>query len=146
MRTVLLGMNNPQGREALLPDPPGCTGHRIWRMIHERTGCSQQEYMDAFDRRNVLEGSTVWDISRACAVAQYVWLSLSGRRVVILGQEVRRVMRLPAVRSLRWSVSDGVEWCVIPHPSGLNRWYNSRVCRGAVALRLEQLYLSAVSS
>lgn len=124
---------------ALWPDPPGCTGHNIWRMLSERTGASQEDYVRVFDRRNLLS-ERHWDPVRARRESETLWERLEGRTVLVLGQAVRCVLWLPDEPPLLWRVSSGVRWCSVPHPSGLNRWYNEPVHREAVALRLEELY------
>lgn len=141
-RPVLIGMNNPLRTEphfALYPAPPRCTGHRIWQMLHERTGCSTRDYLRSFDRRNLLDELT-WDERRAREASAGLWRELEGRRVAVLGASVRRVLWLVDSPPLRWQHTDGVDWFLLPHPSGLNRWYNDPVCREAAALRLEEMY------
>lgn len=142
MRPVIIGMNNPLSddpRAALWPDPPGCTGWRLWQMLHERTGASQRDYLRAFERRNLLVGKH-WDPVAARAASEGLWEALEGRTVLLLGQDVRRVLWLPREPELLWRSEAGVTWCSVPHPSGLNRWYNDQAHAAAVGLRLEELY------
>lgn len=141
MRPVLVGMNNPLSEKpehALYPMPSGATGHRIWQMLHERTGASRAAYLRAFDRRNVLDSRT-WNREAARSAGLTMWLSLEGRTVVLLGREVLRAMGLGQTAPLEWHL-DTQRWCYMPHPSGLNHWYNDPVNWAAASLRLEQLY------
>src|ERR1700726_3647146 len=86
-------MNNPvstrPGHE-LYPLPDGCTGHRLWTMLHARTGATMRQYVDAFERRNLVRGRE-WDriAARARALEVVVELVGTGRTIVLLGQEVR---------------------------------------------------------
>jgi hypothetical protein len=148
-RPVLVGMNNPlhdNPRYALYPAPEGVTGHRMWTMLTELCGCRRQQYLDAFDRRNVLN-SRVWDRRLARQEGPRLWRELAGRTVVLLGREVVAAVGLQQPMPLVWHGPDEwrtgaqpARWCYMPHPSGLNLWYNNGVCRVAAALRLEQLY------
>jgi hypothetical protein len=149
MRPVLVGMNNPLSSDpkyALFPAPSGVTGHRIYQMLQD-IGAVQfrKEYIDAFDRRNVLNSRT-WDKREARTAGPQLWRELSGRTVCLLGREVLAAIGLQQTMPLEWHGPDEFRtgpqperWCYIPHPSGLNHWYNNSVCRLAVGLRLEQL-------
>lgn len=151
-RPVLVGMNNPLGDNpeyALFPAPEGCTGWRIWQMLHERTGATRSDYMHVFERMNVMD-SVTWDRSTARVEANKRWPLLSGRTVVFLGQQVVWSFQLPKSEPLEWqnpepdfALSVPLRWCLMPHPSGLNHWYNDPVNRMAASLRLEQLYVEA---
>jgi hypothetical protein len=143
-RPILIGMNNPvypgQPEFALYPYPPGCTGERIWEMINERTPLSKQEYLRAFDRRNLVDSGD-WRPGEAADRAAELLPDLRGREIVLLGSQVRRAFGLPAllIHPLRWR---GVRWRQIPHPSGRNLWYNDPTCRALVAMLLSELYVS----
>jgi hypothetical protein len=67
-RPVLVGMNNPVSSDpahALFPHPPGCTGYRLWEMLKTRIPhVTRREYLDAFDRRNVV-GHAVYNREEA---------------------------------------------------------------------------------
>jgi hypothetical protein len=140
-RPVIVGMNNPLStspEHALFPAPDGCTGHRIWRMLNERTGCTRGQYLAAFDRRNLVVGDWSAQVARDSA-AQLISGMERGRVVVVLGEGPRRALDLP--RQLIRPVSRlGVVWRQIPHPSGRCRFYNDPVARAVVALLLEELY------
>lgn len=135
--TIIIGMNNPLNpRIALYPSPVNCTGWRLWRMLHERTGADEQTYCDGFERHNLL-AKRDWDRPLARARAEEFLPYLVGRRVVLLGSEVRAAFRLPPV--LVTPVLDrGVTWRQLPHPSGRCRWYNDPKNRAVAGLLLEE--------
>lgn len=164
MKPILVGMNNPistrPGHE-LYPAPEGCTGHRLWQMLHARTGASRVQYLDSFERRNLVRGRE-WDRVAARARAYEVVQELrdSGRTVVLLGQSVREAFDyvlknngldtwaipcgdpagIPPVL-VHPRVRAGVTWRQIPHPSGRNLWYNEEENRKIVELLMEELYV-----
>lgn len=140
-RPVLLGMNNPLSRRAehaLYPDPVNCTGWRIWKMLHARTGASQDDYLEAFDRRNLLNAKT-WSLADARWAAGEARRDLRDRTVIILGAEPVKALDLPPVL-LHPQVIDGVTWRQMPHPSGQNPWYHKPDNRLVAELLLEELY------
>lgn len=145
-RPVLVGMNNPHGtdpRYALYPLPERATGWRIWQMIREQDpDVSMSDYRDAFDRRNLLTGP--WSDARAAPAAGALRRDVAGRQVVLLGAKLRDLFltsRTPCGRDTLPSTDDDratyVHW--LPHPSGLNPWYNdtaNRAVAGRLLLRL----------
>ena len=143
-RPVLIGMNNPlhsEPRYALFPYPEGCTGHRIFSMLETRVpGLTRKQYLDAFDRRNVVNGKT-WDkkLARegAAKLEQEFWGS--GRTIVLLGNETVAAFAHPRLL-LHPQVIGGATWRQVPHPSGRNLWYNDATNRELVARLLEDLY------
>ena len=169
MKPILIGMNNPistrPGHE-LYPAPEGCTGHRLWQMLHARTGASRLMYLECFERRNLVAGREYERISaRARAYEIVTELRDSGRTVVLLGQEVREafhyVLRNEVTRNWRElpegtrisglppllvhpQTAVGVTWRQVPHPSGRNTWYNSRENCEVVELLMEELYVEYV--
>lgn len=168
MKPILVGMNNPistrPGHE-LYPAPDHCTGHRLWQMLNSRTGASRLQYLECFERRNLVRGLQ-WDRLAARARAYEVVQELrgSGRTVVLLGQSVREAFHyvltdleindyeagsrpyqggLPPLL-VHPQVAGGVAWRQIPHPSGRNLWYNSEENRKVVELLMEELYAGYV--
>ena len=142
-KVVLLGLNNPLSERpemALWPHPAGCTGHRIWRMINLRMPCSPEEYKVGFDRMNILN-SREWIPREARLAAPEIWESLRGRTVIILGREGADVLGLDYPDWVLESEQDGVRFRVLPHPSGLNRWYNDHINLNLAAVLLEEMYL-----
>ena len=141
-RIAIVGMNNPLSRlpeHALWPDPSGCTGWRLWQMTAARTGATAGDYLRAFHRYNLVVGRH-WNAADARANWQILWphLEQSFDRVVLLGNAVRQTARVPLDN---FAVSPG--FVCIPHPSGLNRWYNEQRNRELVELVMEELYWEA---
>lgn len=144
-RVALIGMNNPLASKpefALWPDPVGCTGWRLWQMLHARTGATKTDYLRAFHRYN-LTTDRRWDIQEA----RLNWdemvddLQENFDTVVLLGASVRQATGavLPSVLITRAVVA-------IPHPSGLCRWYNEDRNRQLVEVILEELYTGAIGA
>lgn len=142
-------MNNPHSSDpvhALAPYPQGVAGQRLHDMLAlVRPETRRATYMRGFDRRNVLVGRD-WSLRAAREVAPELWRSLEGRRVVLLGQAVLDAFRLPPTTPLVWHRPEYLLldepgpalWCLVPHPSGLNRWYNDELNRVLTGLRLEE--------
>ncbi len=141
---TVVGMNNPQStrpEHALWTQPDGCTGHRLWLLATSLTGISQEDWLAVADRRNLCVGE--WSREAARAQADAWREELADRTVIMLGSEVLCTMRDwndPADRLLRpleWHHSR--DWFLLPHPSGLNRWYNCQVSRMAAQIRLRDV-------
>lgn len=113
-RPILLGTHNPLSDSplmALWPDPEESTGWWIWQML----GCSQEEYIRGWDRRNLLN-SVEWDGGEAQRVGLDVWERTEGRRVIILGLKVYFHLLLPDnVEFIFPNFDDtGREWRIVP--------------------------------
>ncbi len=140
-RPVLLGMNNPYGsspRMALYPHPAKSAGARLWRF----SGLDRDVYLERFDRRNVLTGE--WSMARAREVAPALREELAGRRVVLLGAPVNSVMRGGTEHELappfRWTPDGHGGWMAkVPHPSGLNHFFNDPLHQHLLAIFMEEL-------
>lgn len=143
-RPILLGQNNPlssRPEHALFPHPPGCTGHRLLELLRKRLPeVTRQQYLAAFDRRNLICGRD-WNNgdARIAAAALVAELRHGERTVLALGEAVRLALDLPR-RLLHPIRRDGVTWRLLPHPSGRNRWYNEEFSRDVVSLILEEMY------
>lgn len=153
MKILLLGMNNPLSDAPeydLYPYPDGCTGWRLWQMLPD--GTSRQQYLDAFDRRNLLRARE-WNAAQARRVAQELLPDLMGRVVVVLGSEVRAALGLPPAEPLRMSkfpiqaggIEDDMRWIAFPHPSGRNRWFNDPGNQFQARQLLQALWRSSVA-
>lgn len=173
MKPILVGMNNPistrPGHE-LYPAPEGCTGWRLWQLLAARTGASRLQYLDVFERRNLVRDLT-WNrlAARARAYEMVCELRGSGRTVVLLGQSVREAFDyvikgepcrfcgtgpcetcmntgldepngLPPIL-VHPQVAGGCTWRQVPHPSGRNMWYNDSDNKKVVELLMEELYV-----
>lgn len=143
-KPILWGMNNPlsssEGHQ-LYPAPEGCTGHRLYKMLHERLPhVNRRNYLDTFDRRNLVTGRQ-WSSTLGHAEAERAFAALwgSGRTIVLLGEDVRRCFGHPRLLVEPQEIG-GCTWRQIPHPSGRNIWYNSARHRKMVGVLLEELY------
>jgi hypothetical protein len=164
MKPILIGMNNPlstrPGHE-LYPLPEGCTGNRLWKILHARTGASMSQYRDAFERRNLVRGLEYDRIAaRARAYETVLELRGSGRTVVLLGNAVREAFHYVLRDGVLLGNTDyttglppllvhpqeagGCIWRQIPHPSGRNLWYNEQKNVKVVELLMEELYVGYI--
>lgn len=155
MKPVLVAMNNPQSplpTHCLYPHPEGCAGHRLWRMLEEagrlhpdRHYISRKEYLERFERRNLLD-SVVWDRSAAQAAAGALRERLRGRVAAILGQATRKALRLRRPGGKRawflwdWDPELNLWYVLLPHPSGRCREYNDPAMCEAAGKILLQMY------
>jgi len=138
-RPSIVGMNNPQGNLPLWPDPPGCTGWRMWQMITEVTGCNKRQYLHAVERVNIVEGK-VWSAATARANARALQTRLEGRTTLLLGAAVPAALGRPRQPWGSWQLGYFGRYAVIPHPSGLNRWYNEQFNRALAQKILVEVF------
>ena len=141
IRPILLAMNDPRSsspRHALYPYPNGCIGWRLWQLLCRRVRVSRLEYLEAFDRRNLVTGP--WSMKRARREAKHLQSTLKGRTIILLGDGPRRAFGLPRLLLHPQTIA-GVTWRQIPHLSGRNRFYDDPMQADLVAMLLESLYL-----
>ena len=105
-------------------DGPG-TGHRLAKLC----GLSHKDYLEKFDRVNLHYDTPVKRDRLTREVgsvsADAMMRRNKGRRIVLLGDEVRVAFGYAKDSIAEWVVlDDGTRVSYIPHPSGLNRWYN----------------------
>lgn len=141
-RPVLLGMNNPLSadpKHALAPYPEQSTGHRLWAMLNEQNGASRRDYMNVFDRREVLE-SRFWNAKDAAVNAPRLFNELSGREVVVLGHSVKDSLALWTLAIGKPVIEHGILWRFMLDPSSRSRAYYDPEVRVYAMLLLEELY------
>jgi hypothetical protein len=115
---TLVGEANPLSddqRHALLPLPAGCAGDRLRRLA----GMSRIEYLRTFQRVNLC--GRRWDPREARRRAGE--LRSDPCTLVLLGRRVARAFDVDG--PFLTTVTAGL--CtlhLLPHPSGLNRWWN----------------------
>jgi uracil-DNA glycosylase len=90
---------------------------------------TQEEYVRAFDRRNLLPGRE-WDAGAACVAGRDFRARSRGKIVVVLGAAVWRALGFGAALEPRQRLgSGGAGWLYLPHPSGRSRHYNDQLNR-----------------
>lgn len=102
-----------------------------------------------FDRTNLLTEhpgragkGDAWPKDQAREAWRALAPSLAGRRVALAGRvaEAAGFKGLPPLRWLRMGgEGEPVEVCALPHPSGVNRWYNDGANRAAVGTWLAEV-------
>lgn len=145
-RPVIVGMNNPVSaapEHALYPLPRHHAGGRLWRMLFDETGATMRQYVDAFERVNLVTGPA-FATRAAQARAAELLPSLAGRSIVLLGQEVRKSFGHQRSALLEpycvGPPGSEVTFYQLPHPSGRNLWYNDDTNRRAAGRLLAMLY------
>lgn len=140
-KVVILGMNSPKSTEALgTKGRRNGTGIRLLRL----SGMNENDYAAKFERMNLVN-EREWILSRAQEEARKLLPKLNGRTVVVLGWSVWKVLCLPNANCLeRVHVKDsyhrkGINFYLIPHPSGRNLWYNDLSNRTRVRRFLRRL-------
>ena len=133
-RVWLIGETNPyqedparSQRYALYFEPPESAGGRLCRLI---LGMDERDYLRSFARRNLLAGKWSAPLARASA-ACLTWELHPGDVVLLFGRKVFEAF----FPELDWSAfmplfGDGVRqggalFIPLPHPSGLNRVWNT---------------------
>lgn len=143
-RVVLVGQA-PARRTSLTLR--GRTGKKLVElmMINERL------YLKAFERKNVLarypgrsargEGD-LFPMAIARKRARRIRKRIRRRIVVFVGRRVARAFRFEAP-FLQWRAFEGGMAAVVPHPSGVNRWWNSDENRRAASAFLSTVIMMA---
>lgn len=145
MKILLVGMapNLATGSRPdmwLLPDDSGIR-HSANRLLWY-AGYSYGQYMSTFDRTNLIRHPVAekWPAAEAREAARSMVPLLRGQKVILLGRRVAAAFGLSDAPLLEWVWGD--EACsfrsaTVPHPSGLNRWWNEGANRTS-ALRFFQ--------
>lgn len=112
-RPMIVGEANPYSRDpddALLPYPAQSAGARFRTLL----GWSEDEYLGAFERRNLLDGSG-WSLPRAHAAADQ--LMRHNGPIILLGAKVAAAFDVTDLALWTWRG----RFLRLPHPSGLSR-------------------------
>ena len=125
-RIVLVGYSPQHGADP--SEPLGVTRPGSGRHLARLCGLTLEEYVERFERVNLFyrtpprPGPARVARWRAAALLE----RYRGRRLVLLGNLVAAVFLQPTRRELfRWvSLGRRTSAALVPHPSGLNRWYN----------------------
>jgi uracil-DNA glycosylase len=105
----------------------------IRRRLIELLGIDDAAYF-AIDRINLLRAwpgrrGKKGDLADPIAMRSAAWIVLAaeeliGRRAVFLGARVARAFGAHRRPILRWFAIGGGSAAILPHPSGVNRWWN----------------------
>lgn len=117
------------------PDLPLANG-RVGRRLCCLTGLTQGELL-VVERVNLLSAwpgkagkGDRFPMAEAKRAASDLLPRLVGKRVLVVGQGTARAMGLDP-RPLAWRAGFGFRYAVLPHPSGVNHWWNSAENRDA---------------
>jgi hypothetical protein len=135
-RPYILGLSQPQpNAPPLCPRVPGTAGNRLWAMVNEVSGITQNEWLSSTQRVNLLTDAVLPRDYRGAARRRGEFLGplIRVRTVVLLGSDVSYAVGhdLPP---LVWA--EDRDWIMVPHPSGKNLWYNNPIHRLAVGILL----------
>jgi hypothetical protein len=119
-KPVLVGESNPYGDDpemALFPLPRGCSG---WRLCHTVLGMTKRDYLDRFERANLVFGN--WSPSSA----KFRAALLRAPKMVLLGSKVSMAFGLEYIPMGRATLglTPLCQALMIPHPSGRCRAWN----------------------
>lgn len=119
-KPMLVGENNPYGDDdyfSLYPRPQGSAG---WRLCHLILGMYAHDYLEVFDRTNLVAGR--WSASQARRSAALI-LSSPKQKLILCGSKVSAAFGVE-FHPFASSESEGCSLLVLPHPSGLCRLWN----------------------
>lgn len=148
-RIVIVGQqpSRPEDEGTVLPVRPGSSGSRLIQMM----GVTEEAFRKNFDLINV---SPRYDPDGfSCGGHSFIPEAMNirpllvGRRVVLLGSAVATAFQIERSRyewcqwfdHPKWDDHHGV-FCVIPHPSGMNRVYNDPFMFGLVKSQLDFMW------
>lgn len=101
------------------------------KRLADLCGLSVWEFKDRFDRINLLATwpgkrgkGDEFSMTEARISAMEMVGSLSGRRVIFVGKQVARAFQFFGTDYFTWEEFGSMLVCLIPHPSGVNRFWN----------------------
>lgn len=132
---------------------------RVGRRLAEYAGLTFEQYIERFDRVNLLdvrqdtkEKGFEFDMDAARLSARQLMTTIEpGRVVLLLGRRVAEAVGAVKNYFEPTRLVDGTTLYVLPHPSGVNRWWNEEANREQVRTFLRSILdaddqrLSAVS-
>lgn len=127
MKPLIVGEAPGKNGDASKP----CEG-RIGARLAACAGITIDEYMTIFDRVNLLDmqpqdsgKGTDFNVKAAGRRARQLELGMSRRPLILLlGKRVASAFRFTNVNYFQQVTIDGILTYVVPHPSGINRWWN----------------------
>lgn len=142
-KIVLVGQAPSRATDGF-PPFSGMSGRRL----EEVSGLAPGKLPERFALFNVLERwpgpaakGDKFPIHRARKAAKRLLFALEGRRVVAIGRAVAKVLGVPpVVPDMVWSPHDKLAAiAVLPHPSGVNLWWNDPGNKAAAAAFMRSL-------
>lgn len=132
VKLFLIGQAPARGGDPARP----LLGVRSAKRLQELCEMTPEEYEGAFDRANLLPKwlgnagkGDKFDMKKARAAAGRMLPRMVGRRVILLGQNVAQAFGLEQ-NYLEWVNVLDARIAVLPHPSGVNRWWNDKTNLG----------------
>lgn len=126
-RIVFLCMTSETEKEPLWPMQTRSSGHGLWKLINAALDWDRETYLSRTTRINFKTKPGDMPIDVINARRNEIELRTALQRVICLGSVVSRLFNAPD-ELMTW---DGNK-AVIPHPAGINRWYNMDENRAAV--------------
>lgn len=128
-------------------DPSRPLEGRIGRMLAGLAGMSFKDYLSRTERINLFSEwmgkagkGDAWDAPAARERASELAGVLPGRTVLLLGRHIARAFGRAAMPWMTWEDAFGGRLAVIPHPSGIVLWGNSRENRVAASAFLRKAF------
>ena len=136
-RTWLVGENNPY-----YPYRIGCSGARLCTFL----GLTEDEYLERFERRNLLSQEK-WSVPLARRAAAFLVSQISdGDRLVLLGAQVTQAFRYEFELLKIWEARDQLPGreihyrvLIAPHPSSMSRIWNDPAMPARLRAALAEL-------
>src|SRR5258708_4171208 len=127
MKPLIVGEAPGKGGDASKP-----VEGRVGARLAACAGLTFEEFLTTFDRVNLLQeqpqdngNGTDFNIKAAGRRARELELSLEQLPLVmLLGKRVAAAFRMTRVEYFQAAFIGTVPTFVVPHPSGINRWYN----------------------
>lgn len=126
MKSVIVGMAPGRRGDNRRPfDGPG-SGTRLLRLAGSEI---YGDLISAFDVVNLIESypGLYWPTGLARLRAGELRRTYRGRTLILAGRRVAEAFGIPRASYLTVTDLGDVRLAVLPHPSGLSRWYNDPV-------------------
>lgn len=131
MKVLLIGQAPGRGGDPSRPLLGGRVGSKLISML----GISEREYVRRFDRINALNfwpgkngKGDRFPMREARKIALRKLNVISGRRILFVGIAAANAFGFDHAL-LRWRRFNGGRAAILPHPSGVNRWWNDLINR-----------------
>jgi len=144
-RILIVGMASTLSEEpgrALWPEPQNPAGLYLWKLTEARTGCTPEQYTAAFHRTTMVIGKWHWPTAVEWWEASKEQILEDFDITLLVGAGPRTAAGMGKGLLPDLCLRGGI--ATLPHPSNLNRWYNSKVQKAAAEILMEELYLRAI--